>query len=180
MNMFRTQAFYAPVGIVKENTESASWSVLFQFYSCTSSLHLYTRSPAPIYKGSGRLEKPPAIESINTIHLLFLFIFFIVFHLPCPSSPRAWLIFAVLSWKTVGSPPRKRGVFVALLEKQSSVVSRKHDNYPGVARQFCVPTQLATPLGTKHRVVFSLFLLRRERHQEAAIYTVTWILNLFM
>jgi hypothetical protein len=27
-----------------------------------------------------------------------------------------------------------------LLEKQSSVVSRKHDNYPGVARQFCVPT----------------------------------------
>jgi hypothetical protein len=33
-----------------------------------------------------------------------------------------------------------------------------------------VPTQLATPLGKKHRAVSSPFLLRRERHQEAAIY----------
>jgi hypothetical protein len=33
-----------------------------------------------------------------------------------------------------------------------------------------VPTQLATPLGTKHRAVSNPFLLRKERHQEAVVY----------
>jgi hypothetical protein len=33
-----------------------------------------------------------------------------------------------------------------------------------------VPTQLVTPLGTKHQPVSGLFLLRKERHQEAAVY----------
>ena len=40
--------------------------------------------------------------------------------------------------------------FVALLVKQSLSSSRKYDGYRGVA-QFCVATQLATPLGTKNK-----------------------------
>jgi hypothetical protein len=48
------------------------------------------------------------------------------------------------------SSPKSR-IFVALLGKHP-LSSRKHDNNLGVARQFCVPTQLATPLGTKKKI----------------------------
>jgi hypothetical protein len=47
------------------------------------------------------------------------------------------------------------GIFVALLGKQSSVVTKVRQ-YRGAARQFCVATQLATPLGTKKKKKYTM------------------------
>lgn len=58
---------------------------------------------------------------------LFSFSSIFVFSFPCffsllPSS-RVWWIFAILCRKTVGFPPRKRGIFVALLGKTPVIVT---------------------------------------------------------
>ena len=82
----------------------------------------------PVIKGLGRLEKARQSNQY-TIYLFFSFTFCFLLRsvrclAPCPSSPRAWLIFAVLRCKAVGSPPRKRGIFVALLGKHPFVVAK--------------------------------------------------------
>jgi hypothetical protein len=106
------------------------------------------------------------IYTITIYSYFFFTVSFIVLSLPCPSSPRVWFNlyrFALKSGRL--SSTKARGSLLLCSESIRSS-SRNYGDYPGVARQFCVPTQLATPLETKHRAVSGPFLLRKERHQD--------------
>jgi hypothetical protein len=72
----------------------------------------YIRRPRPIEK------KRQSIYSQIRIYL-FTYSFSLSFFLPCPSSPRVWLIFAALRRKAVVSPLRKRGDLCCFARKAS-------------------------------------------------------------
>jgi hypothetical protein len=116
-------------------------------------------------------ESTHLIDLLNTIYryLLLRFVSFSL-PLPCSSSPRVWSNLCRFILKNGRLSSTKVRGSLLLCSESICLSSRKYDNYPGVARQFCVPTQLATSLGTKHRAVSGPFLLRRERHRQAAIY----------
>ena len=86
---------------------------------------LYTQSPAYlIYKATADW-KSPSNWSINTNITFSRTSIFCRYFLPNPSSPRVWLIFAVLRCKTVVSPPRKRGNLCCCARK---AIVRRHES----------------------------------------------------
>jgi hypothetical protein len=129
------------------------------------------RPGCPIYTGVRPIGNSPT-NRIYKIQFIITYCFLYLYRSspPCPSSSRVWFNlyrFALKSGRL--SSTKARGSLLLCSESIRSS-SRKHGDYLGVARQFCVPTQLATPLGMKHRAVSGPFLLRRERHQQAAVY----------
>ena len=69
--------------------------------------------------------------------------------MPSSGSSRVWRSLPFCAEKRPYFLSEIEEFFVALLVKQSFSSSRKYDGYRGVV-QFCVATQLATPLGTKN------------------------------
>jgi hypothetical protein len=130
----------------------------------------------------GRLERPQPIDLHNQSIVIFFIVHFVLYRssLPCPSSPRVWIIFAVLRWKTVGSPPRKRGDLCCFARKASV---RRHESTTAIL-------VLRGSFACQHN-----WWLRRgrsiERSPARSCYvkgvikklqstTVTWILNLLL
>jgi hypothetical protein len=124
--------------------------------------------------------RAPAIDLLRNTIYLFTSSFFIVFLPPFPNSPRVWFNLYRFALKSGRLSFTKARESLLLCSESIRSSSQKHGYYPGVARQFCVPTQLATPLGTKHRPVSGPFLLRKERHQEATVYKGNMNFNLLL
>jgi hypothetical protein len=109
-------------------------------------LLLYAKYPVckdqRLYKGIGRLMKKWPIESTQLQSIVISFtVSFIVLSLSCPSSPRVWfnLYRFVLKSGRLSSTKARGSLLLCSESIRSS--SRKHGDYPGVARQFCVPTE---------------------------------------
>jgi hypothetical protein len=106
------------------------------------------RPGCPIYTGVRPIGNSPA-NRIYKIQFIITYCFLYLYYSspPCPSSSRVWFNlyrFALKSGRL--SSTKARGSLLLCSESIRSS-SQKHDDYPGVARQFCVPTRcITTPM----------------------------------
>lgn len=99
-----------------------NWSLLGTFYIRGPNTSAKDRSTSVYISGAWPIGRGPIEQNQSTYLVFHLFLFFPSFFSLLPSS-RVWWIFAVLCRKTVGFPPRKRGIFVALLGKHPVIVA---------------------------------------------------------
>ena len=113
-------------------TESSP--VRFQFWSCipvrqgmlrNQVLPCIRKVQRTLFIRPRPIGKAPSNRSINTNITFSRTSIFCRYFLPSPSSPRVWLIFAVLRCKTVVSPPRKRGNLCCFARK---AIVRRHES----------------------------------------------------
>jgi hypothetical protein len=113
-------------------------NILFDLYTKETCI---CRRPGCLYKRGRTADwKTQSIYIKNTSTFYRLF-FFIVLLCHALAALGVWFIFAVLRWKTVDLLHESEEPLLLCLESNRAS-SRKHDNYHGVAQQFCVPTHV--------------------------------------